>query len=102
MANVFLLYEGDAWLSRDSLVLMGVFSTEETLKKGAKSLIWERRKEHLQHEKCNICKGDTIRGMREICAGILDELMNDRYHQTIFGENGYQIKEVELDKLEEI
>lgn len=102
MGKVFLLYEGDEYLSNKSMILMGVFSNEESLRKGAKSLIWERRKEHLQSEKGNACKGDYIRGMREICADILEELMNNRYKQCIFGENGYQIKEVELDKLEEI
>ena len=100
MEKVYLLFEGDEWLSRDSLVLMGAFSTEETLKKGAKKLIWERRKEHLQYEKDSACKGDEIRGMREICADILDELI--RNYQSSFGENSYQIKEVELDNLEEV
>jgi hypothetical protein len=100
MATVFLLFEGDEWLSSDSLILMGVFSSEKKLEKGAKKLIWERRKEHLQYEKDCACEGDDIRGMREICADILNELI--RNNQSSCGDIRYQIKEVELDKLEEV
>ena len=36
---VFLLYEGDEWLSNDSLRLRGVFSDTKELEKGAQQLI---------------------------------------------------------------
>jgi len=100
MATVFLLYEGDEWLSSDSLVLMGVFSSEEKLEKGAKKLIWERRKEHLQYEREQAYEGDEIRGVRDLCADIFDDLM--RHNQSDYGYTRYLVKEVELNKLEEV
>ena len=36
-----LLYEGDQWLSKSSLVLMGVFTNEDDLKSGVEKLIRE-------------------------------------------------------------
>lgn len=98
--TVFLLYEGDLWLSTSSLGLMGVFTSEDTLKKNAKKLIWERRQEHLQYEKDIHLDGDKIRSMRDICAKILDELI--RHNHSDYGYTRYLIKKVELNKLEEV
>lgn len=39
MKKVYVLYEGDAWLSSDSLVIAGIFSSEYTLFQAAKKLI---------------------------------------------------------------
>ena len=97
--TVFFLYEGDTWLSTDSLVLMGVFSSEDLLKENAKKLIWEKRQEHLQWEK-EQAFADEIRGMRDLCADILDDLM--RHNQSDYGYTRYLVKEVELNKLGEV
>ena len=98
--TVFFLYKGDTWLSTDSLVLMGVFSSEDLLKENAKKLIWEKRQEHLQWEKEQAFEDEKIRSMRDLCADILDDLM--RYKQSDYGYTRYLVKEVELDKLEEV
>lgn len=100
MATVFLLYEGDEYLSAQSIVLMGVFSSKESLKKDAKKLIWQRRKEHLQNEKNNCLKGEHIRGTRELCADILAELLHRG--STCSLAINYSFTGVELDKLGEI
>lgn len=100
MATVFLLYEGDEWLSSDSLVLLGVFSSEKKLEKGAKTLIWERRKEHLRYAREQACKGDIIPGVRQLCDDILAYLMC--FQQSADGYTRYIIEEAELDKLEAI
>lgn len=46
--SVYLLYEGDEWLSTDSLVLMGIFTSDEHLKENAEELIRQRKKQHLR------------------------------------------------------
>lgn len=40
-SNLYLLYEGDEWLSSSSLVLMGIFTNENELKNGVEKLIRE-------------------------------------------------------------
>ena len=98
--TVFFLYEGDTWLSTDSLVIMGVFSSEDLLKENAKKLIWEKRKEHLQWEKEQAFEDEKIRSMRDLCADILDDLM--RHNQSDYGYTRYLVKEVEPNKLGEV
>lgn len=98
--TVFLLYEGNAWLSTDSLVLMGVFSSEDLLEKNAKKLIWGKRQEHLRWEKEQAFEDEKIRSMRDLCANILDDLMRNQHSD--YGYTRYLFKEVELDKLEEV
>ena len=39
---VYVLYEGDAWLSHSSLVPMGIFDSEENVFQAAESLIRDR------------------------------------------------------------
>ena len=41
-AEVYLLYEGDEWLSKSSQVLMGIFTNEQDLKKGCEELVRSR------------------------------------------------------------
>ncbi|GAY28478.1 hypothetical protein PvtlMGM1_1778 [Prevotella sp. MGM1] len=45
--KVYLLYEGDQWLSTGSLVLMGIFTDIDTLRINSRELIRERAKSHL-------------------------------------------------------
>ena len=98
--TVLLLYEGDLWLSTDSLVLMGVFSSEDLLEKNAKKLIWGKRQEHLRFEKEQAFEDEKIRSTRDLCADILDDLM--RFRQSEYGYTRYLVKEIELNKLEEV
>ena len=48
--KVYLLYEGDAWLSSSSLVLMGVFEDEMKLNEAAGELISERAARNFNSE----------------------------------------------------
>ena len=102
--SVFLLYEGDEWLSNDSLVLMGVFSSLISLDFYADKLIRERGKEHLETAEEDgwvFDEGLTEEEkVDEIVGTILLELM-DRKSTSTWGTN-YHIKEVSLDELGEI
>lgn len=95
--SVYLLYECDRWLSRDSMVLMGIFTSEEKLFSAAKKLARERGKEHLRHAKENGYSHET---QRECIEDILSEL--ERNGQTQQWETNYYTERVELDKLGEI
>ena len=50
MKTIFLLYEGDAWLSSSSLVLMGVFEDEMKLNEAAGELISKRAARNFNSE----------------------------------------------------
>lgn len=41
-AKVYLLYEGDEWLSLHSLVLMGVFTSEKELESASNKVIHQK------------------------------------------------------------
>ena len=56
--EVYLLYEGDEWLSKGSLVLMGIFTSDEQLKCNAEKLIRERGKKHVRDYESQMCAGD--------------------------------------------
>lgn len=102
--SVFLLYEGDEWLSKDSLVLMGVFSSLKSLDFYADKLIRERGKKHLETAEEDgwlFDEGFTEEEkVDEIVGTILLDLM-DRKSTDTWSIN-YLIKEATLDKLEEI
>lgn len=80
MKEVFILYCGDAWLSRRSMVCMGVFSC---LDKAVDAALEEIKKtDSERYEECH------------------DDLVN--YLQTHGLEENWYINIVELDKFEEI
>ena len=82
MANVvYVLYEGDAWLSSSSLVPMGIFDNTEDLMVSARELISERYSDE-----------DEVEDM-------MLELGN--YNQISGYDVNYLIKVVELNVLEE-
>ena len=82
MANVvYVLYEGDAWLSSSSLVPMGIFDNTEDLMVSARELISERYSDE-----------DEVEDM-------MLELGN--YNQVSGYDVNYLIKVVELNVLEE-
>ena len=103
--TVYLLYEGDNWLSRDSLVLMGIFSSEESLYCNAEKLIRERGEEHLkEHLRYDGWDFDEESTKQEkidlVVEDILLELMSQKTTNG-WGTN-YYYQAVELDVLEEI
>ena len=95
MKKVYLLYEGDAWLSSDSLVLMGVFSSKYTLYDAAEKLISEHVKDNFDPDEYSeyYTEEDFIE----------DELicLRDR-HQTQGGQVNFMVEEAILDRLQEI
>lgn len=95
--SVYLLYEADQWLSNNSLVLMGIFSSEENLFSAAEKLARKRGKEHLRYAKEN---GYSHTTQGECIEDILSEL--ERNGQTLQWETNYYTERVELDKLEEM
>ena len=99
---VYLIYEGDEWLSRDSKVLMGVFDNDEDLWNGAYDLIYERIDEHVDYAEENIYEleeGEHV-DEQEVMADLMDELKHN--WQTQGWITNYMIEEVELNKLEEV
>lgn len=102
--TVWLLYEGDEWLSTDSLVLMGVFSSRTKLNKAANMLIRQREREHLKDAIGNCydfidCKTDKQK-TEFVCNDILDELMN--IGSTSGWTTNYMASSVTLDELGEV
>ena len=81
MKEVYVLYEGDSWLSHSSLVPMGIFDNTEDLMVSARELISERYSDE-----------DEVEDM-------MLELGN--YNQVSGYDVNYLIKVVELNKLEE-
>ena len=78
---VYVLYEGDAWLSHSSLVPMGIFDNVDDLMESARKLVSERHSDEDEIE------------------DILTELGN--YNQATGYDVCYLIKVVELNVLEE-
>ena len=102
--TVFLLWEGDEWLSKDNLVLMGVFSTPESLCYNAEKLVRERGEEHLECAENDAWGFDEDSTKQEKIDGIVEEIMTELLSRgsTSGWVTNYTWQEVELDKLEEI
>lgn len=71
--RIYLLYETDEWNSTESRVLMGVFTTTETLEEAVKDLIADRCHydigRNYRHEE-DRCVNDTVnRVSKEFFAG---------------------------------
>lgn len=103
--NVYLLYEGDEWLSTDSLVLMGIFTSEENLKENARKLIRQRAKKHLKTAEQNSIydfeyPDNDEENISIVVEGMMAELMNNG--STNGWDVNYSYTCAELDKLEEI
>lgn len=95
--SVYLLYEGDEWLTTDSLVLMGIFTSPESLKVNAEKLIRQRIKQHRRVAKENGWEYDSD---DEIVEDILLELTSRS--STVNWETNYSTQLVALDGLGEI
>ena len=76
--EVTLLYEGDEWLSTDSLVLMGIFTSDESFKANAEKLIRQRVKQHVRDADDNGYDFGDCKSQKEkedsVCDDILLEL----------------------------
>ena len=81
MEKVFVLYSGDAWLSRSSMVCMGIFSS---LEKAINSVIGELSYT-LDEDELDKCYKDLV-----------------NHRQTYELNENWYIEIVELDKFEEI
>ena len=89
--NVYVLYEGDQWISNSSLVPMGVFDDRFVLMDCAMALLEDQWGRGL-HESA----GDDIEDLKETAH---DEL--EQYKQFRGSGASIIIKTVELNKLEE-
>lgn len=94
---VYLLYEGDEWLSSDSLVLMGIFTSKESFKANAEKLIRQRIKQHRRTASENGWEYGTD---NEIVDDILLELTSRG--STTGWETNYTTQSATLDELGEI
>ena len=99
MKNVYLLYEGDTWLSSNSLVLMGIFDNIDDLSNAAKELIEQRAGEHMLYAIGNYTMDDDYT-KEDVVNDLYEELLDN--DQTSKGDTRYMIDEVELNVLGEI
>lgn len=105
--TVYLLYEGDEHLYKGSMVLMGIFTSEEKLKAGAEKLIRQRAGKHLTRAEANSIydfenprSDDNKEEIDIIVEGIMAELFSNDC--TSGWDVNYQVVTAETDKLEEI
>ena len=91
--TAYLLYEGDQWLSRDSMDLHGVFTNKKELEKTARKLIAEQAAEHL--EDANNA-GMDLETESEVCRSIFGELMSE--FQTCGWTTRYSIETVTINE----
>ena len=97
---VYLLYEGDAWLSSDSLVLMGIFTDKEQLKQGAIQLAEQHIVDLFDLDDGDYEDMTEEEAQNAFIDSFIGELMNNS--QTQGYEVNFDIKAVELNKVEEI
>ena len=94
--KVYLLYEGDAWLSSSSLVLMGVFEDEMKLNEAAGELISERAARNFNSE--DWCDDDY-----DLEQFVYDETVHfAETLQTQYGEVRIMAKTAKMNELCEI
>ena len=102
--NVWLLYECDEWLSNDSMVLMGIFTTKETLKVNAEKLIRERGNKHVNDAEGMGYDFSDCETRKEKIDSVCDDILLELTSRgsTSGWSTNYSVTEVELNKLEEI
>lgn len=88
--KVYILYEGDEWISHKSLVPMGVFDSEENVLEAARDLL-QQQIDDRYHE----TNGDD--------EAYIDNALKDLelYHQFKGHSASIYIKTVKMNKLEE-
>lgn len=106
--SVYLLYEGDQYLSSSSLVLMGVFTSQESLKVNAEKLIRQKGKKHVRDREGQMVKGDDYfddcKTMDDKVNVVVDDILLELMSRssTVGWETNYSIQLVTLDELGEI
>ena len=96
MKTIYLLYEGDAWLSRSSLVLMGVFEDEYKLNEATEALIQEHARKNFNSEDWSDEEYDIEQFVYEEIVHFADTL------QTQYGEVRIMAKTATMNELGEI
>lgn len=83
--TVYLLYEADAWLSYDSMVLLGVFDSDENLLGAVGNLVRDELKEDINH----------FRQFDESEAPTKEELaaMSDEEREALYDELQEQVQD---------
>ena len=102
--SVRLLYEGDEWLSTDSLVLMGIFTSEETFKANAEKLIRERCKQHVNDAEGYEYYFGDCKTMKDKIDSVCDDILLELCSRgsTSGWTTNYMSTTVELDELGEV
>ena len=100
MKKVYLIYEGDEHLSKDSMVLMGIFNNVEDLKKGARQLITDRLNDNFHRCECDeeTCSEEDAKS--NFIDHSMKELMED--YQTHEGSVLFQICEADINEIGEV
>lgn len=102
--NVYLLYEADAWLSYDSMVLMGVFDSDEALLDAVGTLARKELEKDANHFR-SFDEGDCPETLTEdetdsIVEKVIDEFTSNNLQTQAYDTNYYAI-ETELNHLDE-
>ena len=75
--QVYLLYEADAWLSFDSMVLLGVFDNEEAMLDAVRTLARKELEKDANHFR-SFDEGDCPEALtKEETEGIVEEVIDD-------------------------
>lgn len=99
------MYEGDEWLSTDSMVLMGIFTSNEYLKDNAEMLIRQRQKQHHEDaEEQMMFDFDDHEHEEERIEIVVDDILTELISRgsTSGWTTNYSITSVTLNELEEI
>ena len=104
--SVYLLYEGDEWLSMDSMVLMGIFTSDEYLKVNAEKLIRERAKQHIRDAEGNFDPDyfEDCKTFEEKTTVVVDDILTELMSRgsTSGWTTNYSITSATLNELGEI
>ena len=104
MKTVSLLYEGDEWLSTDSMVLMGIFTSKKAFERNAQKLIRQRAEQHVDDAEGMYYDFDDCKKQRDKEKAVVEDILRELCDNgsTSGWTTNYLCKIVTLDKLEEI
>lgn len=91
--KAYMLYEGDEWLSTDSLVCLGVFTRIDKLK----SAIYKMSRFYVNIGCFDI---DDDCDIKSFCSHVRDEVIETGQYRGL--KASFLVKEIELNKLDEI
>lgn len=99
--QVYLLYEADAWLSYDSMVLMGVFDSDEALMGAVSELVRDKVANQGVTFKDVDSDDEEEETLDEITERIVDEFFNNNLQTHGNYEVNLYATTAELNRLEE-